>query len=100
MISIIVILSKIILSPFVLCSQDLLVGFDFAPLVFFNEDINSLEVDMSLVHDVKEQAYGTGEDVGTSFRNRSTTLLTKNLRDNDKLSQNEDRKSLSTSCEF
>ena len=57
MISIIVILSKIILSPFVLCSQDLLVGFDFAPLVSFNEDINSLEVDMSLVHDVKEQAY-------------------------------------------
>jgi hypothetical protein len=40
--------------------QDLLVGFDFAPLVFFNEEMNSLEVDMSLVHDVKEQSYGTG----------------------------------------
>ena len=38
-----------------------MVGFDFAPLVFFNEDIDALEVDMSLVHDVKEQSYGTGK---------------------------------------
>lgn len=41
--------------------QDLLVGFDFAPVVFFNEERNALEVDMSLVHDVKEQALGTGK---------------------------------------
>lgn len=42
-------------------TQDLLVGFDFAPVVFFNEERKSLEVDMSLVHDVKEQGLGTGE---------------------------------------
>lgn len=49
-------------------SGDLLVGFDFAPLVFFNDDINALEVDMSLVHDVKEQSYGAGKSyVGHNF---------------------------------
>ncbi|KAL7507628.1 hypothetical protein ACHAXN_004774 [Cyclotella atomus] len=75
---------------------DLLVGFDFAPLVFFNEEMNSLEVDMSLVHDVKEQSYGTGEDVVKSFRRRSTTLLTESFR--GKVLGNQ--KQFATSCEF
>ena len=38
-----------------------MVGFDFAPIVFFNDEMNALEVDMDLIHDVKEQALGKGE---------------------------------------
>jgi len=56
-------------------SGDLLIGFDFAPLVYFNEKSGSLEVDLSMVHDVREQHYGTGEDVETSRANRTSTFF-------------------------
>jgi len=42
---------------------DVLIGFNFAPLVFRNEDTEKLEVDMSLCHDVREQQGGGGEDL-------------------------------------
>ena len=47
---------------------DLLVGFDFAPIVYFNPEVDSLEVDKSLIHDVKEQSMGKGEDVKKNKR--------------------------------
>mmetsp|Transcript_8269 Transcript_8269/g.15478 ORF Transcript_8269/g.15478 Transcript_8269/m.15478 type:complete len:546 (-) Transcript_8269:135-1772(-) len=43
--------------------QDVIIGFDFAPLVYENEELNKLEVDMSLTHDVREQHKGSGEDL-------------------------------------
>lgn len=54
--------------------QDLLVGFDFAPIVFFNDNINSLELDLGLVHDVKEQSLGKGKVMYalSDFVNRHT----------------------------
>lgn len=38
-----------------------MIGFDFAPLVYFNEEKDCLEVDLSVVHDVREQSHGTGK---------------------------------------
>lgn len=44
-----------------------MIGFDFAPLVYFNDKSGSLEVDLSMVHDVREQAYGTGKSFPPFF---------------------------------
>ena len=47
-------------------SEDVIVGFDFAPLVYENESQGRLEVDLSLVNDVREQHKGGGEDLAFS----------------------------------
>ena len=41
----------------------MIVGFDFAPLVYENEETGKLEVDLGLVNDVREQQNGHGEDL-------------------------------------
>ena len=42
---------------------DVLIGFNFAPLVFRDETTGKLEVDLSLCHDVREQRGGGSEDL-------------------------------------
>ena len=46
--------------------EDVIIGFDFAPLVYENEKTGKLEVDMCLVDDVREQHKGRGEDLKSS----------------------------------
>mmetsp|Transcript_29439 Transcript_29439/g.62539 ORF Transcript_29439/g.62539 Transcript_29439/m.62539 type:complete len:553 (-) Transcript_29439:137-1795(-) len=43
--------------------QDVIIGFDFAPLVYENESTGKLEVDLGQVNDVREQHKGSGEDL-------------------------------------
>jgi len=43
--------------------QDVIIGFDFAPLVFENERTGKLEVDLGLTNDVREQHKGSGEEL-------------------------------------
>lgn len=43
--------------------EDVIIGFDFAPLVHENESSQKLEVDLELAHDVREQHRGSGEDL-------------------------------------
>lgn len=47
----------------VILLKDVIIGFDFAPLVYENEDTGILEVDLGLVNDVREQRQGHGEDL-------------------------------------
>mmetsp|Transcript_7881 Transcript_7881/g.17750 ORF Transcript_7881/g.17750 Transcript_7881/m.17750 type:complete len:592 (+) Transcript_7881:47-1822(+) len=53
--------------------EDIIIGFDFAPLVYEDEDKHAgkLEVDLGLVDDVREQRKGHGEELksGTSLIN-------------------------------
>ena len=49
-----------------LVHQDILVGFDFAPLVYENEKTGRLGVDMRVVNDVREQHKGRGENLHES----------------------------------
>ena len=48
--------------------QDVIYGYDFAPLLYANEQTGKLEVDLDLVNDVREQRKGIGEDVGRRRR--------------------------------
>jgi len=41
--------------------DDVIFGFDFAPLLYENEQTGKLEVDLGLVNDVREQCKGSGE---------------------------------------
>ena len=41
----------------------MIIGFDFAPLVYENEHTGKLEVDLGLVNDVQEQQKGHGDDL-------------------------------------
>jgi len=43
--------------------EDVIIGFDFAPLVYENEHTGKLEVDLGLVNDVQEQQKGHGDDL-------------------------------------
>jgi len=43
--------------------EDVIYGFDFAPLLYENEKTGKLEVDVGLVNDVREQVKGSGEEL-------------------------------------
>ena len=52
------------LLTFTLCKSDVIIGFDFAPLVYQEDDrTGKLKVDMTLRNDVIEQQKGRGEDL-------------------------------------
>ena len=58
---------------------DVLIGFNFAPMVFRDVDTGNLEVDLSLSNDVREQAGMRGENLsfrrtGTRQRQLSSTI--------------------------
>lgn len=65
---------------------DVLVGYNFAPLVFRDNETGIFEVDLSLCHDVREQRGGGCEDLNASDhrlrRAQSTIRITKS-RDSD-----------------
>lgn len=65
---------------------DVLVGYNFAPLVFRDNTTGLFEVDLSLCHDVREQKGGSCEDLNTSVhrlnRGQSTIRITKS-KDSD-----------------
>ncbi|KAL7512346.1 hypothetical protein ACHAXN_009417, partial [Cyclotella atomus] len=64
---------------------DVLIGFNFAPLVFRDHDTGQFEVDLSLCHDVREQKGGGGEVLNDNQRLKraqSTIRITKS-RDSD-----------------
>ena len=44
-------------------NEDVIIGFDFAPLVYEDEDSGNLEVALDLVNDVIEQLSGHGENL-------------------------------------
>lgn len=60
---------------------DVLIGYNFAPLVFRDDQTGNLEVDMSLCHDVREQRGGGSEDLQDPKKNlqriASTIRITK-----------------------
>lgn len=56
---------------------DVLIGFNFAPLVFQNKRTGVLEVDLSLAHDVREQRGGGGEDLRQSGLKRHQSIRIK-----------------------
>jgi len=56
---------------------DVLIGFNFAPLVFQNKSTGMLEVDLSLAHDVREQRGGGGEDLRQSRLQRHQSIRIK-----------------------
>ena len=63
------------------CSQrykigDVLIGYNFAPIVFRDIDTGSLDVDISMCHDVREQYGIRGEDLSIR-RSPSKELITK-----------------------
>ena len=65
---------------------DVLIGFNFAPLVFRDGASGTLEVDMSLCHDVREQRGGGCEDLNESrhrLRRRQSTIRIKKSKDSD-----------------
>ena len=47
-------------------NEDVIIGFDFAPLVYEDEDSGNLEVALDLVNDVIEQLSGHGENLKAS----------------------------------
>ena len=47
-------------------NEDVIIGFDFAPLVYEDEDSGNLEVALDLVNDVIEQLSGHGENLKES----------------------------------
>lgn len=47
---------------------DVLIGYNFAPLVFRDNETGSFEVDLSLCHDVREQKGGGCEDLNVPSR--------------------------------
>eukprot|EP00574_Skeletonema_japonicum_P005377 CAMPEP_0201721260 /NCGR_PEP_ID=MMETSP0593-20130828/5970_1 /ASSEMBLY_ACC=CAM_ASM_000672 /TAXON_ID=267983 /ORGANISM="Skeletonema japonicum, Strain CCMP2506" /LENGTH=475 /DNA_ID=CAMNT_0048212035 /DNA_START=32 /DNA_END=1459 /DNA_ORIENTATION=- len=51
---------------------DVLIGYNFAPLVFRDKDSGMLEVDKTLVNDVREQAGLQGEDLSVRRMSEST----------------------------
>jgi len=55
--------------------QDVIIGFDFAPLVYENKELSKLEVDVGLTHDVREQHKGSGEDRKSLGHRSSSTLF-------------------------
>mmetsp|Transcript_31646 Transcript_31646/g.65050 ORF Transcript_31646/g.65050 Transcript_31646/m.65050 type:complete len:83 (+) Transcript_31646:61-309(+) len=57
--------------------KDVLIGFNFAPLVFQNKSTGMLEVDLSLAHDVREQRGGGGEDLRQSRLQRHQSIRIK-----------------------
>mmetsp|Transcript_35434 Transcript_35434/g.60199 ORF Transcript_35434/g.60199 Transcript_35434/m.60199 type:complete len:565 (-) Transcript_35434:225-1919(-) len=75
--------------------QDVIIGFDFAPLVYENEHTGRLEVNLALTNDVREQHNGGGEDLSTaqsptgnestrsSFRRGSSFLFQKSVLTQD-----------------
>ncbi|KAL7545275.1 hypothetical protein ACHAWF_008623 [Thalassiosira exigua] len=50
---------------------DVIIGFDFAPIVHVNELTDKLEVNRALIHDVREQIKGHGEDLGDAEKVRA-----------------------------
>lgn len=46
--------------------EDVIIGFDYAPLVYENDDTGKLEVDLRLANDVREQHGGKGESLDCS----------------------------------
>ena len=59
---------------------DVLIGFNFAPLVFRDNVTGLFDVDLSLCHDVREQKGGGSEDfhdLSTHSRDQSTIRITK-----------------------
>lgn len=52
---------------------DVLIGFNFAPLVFLDTETGKLEVDLSLANDVREQVGFKGEDLALNCQ-RSDSL--------------------------
>lgn len=66
---------------------DVLIGYNFAPLVFRDKESGMLEVDKTLVNDVREQAGLQGEDLSvrrmsdsTSLRGQGLTRLSSTIR--------------------
>ena len=47
-------------------NEDVIIGFDFAPLVYEDEDSGNLKVALDLVNDVIEQLSGHGENLKAS----------------------------------
>lgn len=65
---------------------DVLIGFNFAPLVFRDENTGKLDVDLSLCHDVREQRGGGCEDLmipENRFRRVNSTIRIVQSRDSD-----------------
>ena len=68
---------------------DVLIGFNFAPIVFRDLDTGLLEVDLSLSHDVREQAGMRGENLsfrhtgGRSKQFSSTIQIKKSFGEHD-----------------
>ncbi|KAL3790550.1 hypothetical protein HJC23_007699 [Cyclotella cryptica] len=76
---------------------DVLIGFNFAPLVFRDEITGKLEVDMSLCHDVREQRGGGCEDLmvpENRFERAESTIRIVKSRDSDFLDSLQHNESL------
>lgn len=56
-------------------SQDILVGFDFATVVYANTQTGRLEVDLDLVHDVVEQHVCQRENNKTLYEKRESITV-------------------------
>jgi len=73
---------------------DVLIGYNFAPIVFRDPDTGVLEVDLSMVNDVREQSGMRGEDLSIrrspskdnqGNRNLETSILIKKCKSSDAL---------------
>ena len=65
---------------------DVLIGFNFSPLVFRDQVTGKLEVDLSLCHDVREQRGGGSEDLmvpENRFKRVNSTIHIVQSRDSD-----------------
>ena len=56
-------------------NEDVIIGFDFAPLVYEDEDSGNLEVALDLVNDVIEQLSGHGENLKENLKGSTSVHL-------------------------
>ncbi|KAL7540313.1 hypothetical protein ACHAXR_010015, partial [Thalassiosira sp. AJA248-18] len=61
--------------------KDVIIGFDYAPLVYENESSGKLEVDLRLANDVREQHKGSGEDLKSGTTPLDATSLHRSIFD-------------------